>query len=217
MANRPEILAELLGRVPFLYHPRIFDHPGPVLNFGAHGWHYVEPFVGKKNIIGIDPCPVTKPPEGCTLLRRAVAPFDGIIEIKGGIPQVRAGAQGMAWYESGDELAYLAKAIRMKDLVERYGHDWAGLKINIEGTELLELIMLKEPIADQMTVAFHDRSRTGGDVFLPTARDGVMHHLDNWYDWVQVEPKNDWWFFLRRDPADWNPNRTRGYAGVEPQ
>jgi len=197
MAHRPEILAELEGKVPFLYHPRIFDHPGPVINMGAHAWYYSMPFVGKKHIIGIDPCPVTKPPPGCMLLRNAVAPFGGIIEIKGGIPGVRAGAQGLVWYEQGDELAYLAKAIRMKDLVERFGDDWAGLKINIEGTELLELIMLKKPIADQMTVAFHDRGP--GDPFMTSARDGVMHHLDNWYDWCQVEPKNDWWFFLRRN------------------
>ena len=198
MAHCPEILADLKGEVPWLYHPRIFDHPGPVLDFGAHGWGYVLPFVGKKDIIGIDPCPVTKPPNGCTLLRRAVSPFEGIIEIKGGIPHVRAGAQGLVWYETGDELAYLAKGIRVKDLRERYGMDWAALKINIEGAELFELIMLKEPIADQMTVAFHDRGH--GDPFLPSARDGVMHHLDTWYDWVQTEPKNDWWFFLRRNP-----------------
>ena len=201
MALRPEILAELKGEVPFLYHPRIFAHPGPVLDFGAHGWRYVLPFVGKKDIIGIDSCPVTHPPAGCTLLRRAVAPFDGIIEIVGGIPQVRAGAQGLLYHEFGTELAYLAKAIRVKELVERYGHDWAGLKINIEGSELLELIMLKEPIADQIVVAFHDRGP--GDPFMKSARDGVMHHLDNWYDWVQTEPKNDWWFFLRRGSAEW--------------
>ena len=199
MAERPELRAELQGKVPFLYHPRIFVHPGPVLNFGAQGWFYTQPFVGKKDIIGIDPCPVTHPPKGCTLLRRAVSPFDGILEIKGGIPGVRAGAQGLVFYESGDELAYLAKAIRIKDLRERYGNDWAALKINIEGTELIELIMLKEPIADQMIVAFHDRSTIGGDVFLPSARDAVMTHLDQWYDRVQVEPGNDWWFFLRRN------------------
>ena len=75
--------------------------------------------------------------------------------------------------------------------------DWAALKINIEGTELIELIMLKEPIADQMAVAFHDR--TVNDVFPRSARDAVMMHLDQWYDRVQVEPKNDWWFFLRRN------------------
>lgn len=197
MAERPELRKELLGEVPFLYHPRIFEHPGPVLDFGAHGWHYVLPFVGKKDIIGIDPCPVTHPPPGCTLLRRAVSPFDGILEIKGGIPGVRAGAQGLVWGEGGDKLAYLAKGIRVKELRERYGNDWAGLKINIEGTELIELIMLKEPIADQMTIAFHDRGNRGGDVFLPSARNAVMTHLDQWYDRVQIEPKNDWWFFLR--------------------
>jgi len=197
MAEVLDIREQLEGKVPFLYHPRLFDHPGPVINLGAHAWYYTEPFVGKKDIIGLDPCPVTKPPPGCVLLRRAISPVDGIVEIKGGIPCVRAGAQGLVWQEQGDVLAYLAKTIRMKELRERYGSMFAALKINIEGAELLELIMLKEPIADQMTIAFHDRGP--GDPFLPSAREGVMHHLDNWYDWVQVEPRNDWWFFLLRD------------------
>lgn len=201
MAECPELIEQLVGEMPFLYHPRLFDHPGPVIDLGAHGWRYVLPFVGRKDIIGVDPCPVTKPPEGCTLLRRAVAPFDGIIEIKGGIPNVRAGAQSMLYFDFDAPLAYLAKAIRVGELAERYGHDWAALKINIEGSELLELIMLKEPIADQMTVAFHDRGH--GDPFMRSARDAVMQHLDNWYDRAQVEAANDWWFFLRRPEAEW--------------
>jgi len=200
MPERPELLAELRGESPFLYHPRAFDHPGPIINLGAHGWYYARPFIGKKRIIGVDPCPVTKPPDGCELLPRAIAPFDGILEIKGGIPGVRAGAQGLVYTEFSEDLAYLAKAITMKELRARYGNDWAALKINIEGTELLELIMLTEAIADQMTIAFHDRARLPGvDVFLRSARDGVFQHLDTWYDRVQISEKNDWWFFLRRE------------------
>jgi len=185
MAERPDILKGLQGKPPYLFHPRAFDHPGPIVSLGAHGWHYVRPFIGHKTIVGVDPCPVTKVPDGCTLVRCAVAPFN------------RPGAQGPLLERF--DVAYLAKTIRIAELRERHGRDWAALKVNIEGSELIELIMLAEPIADQMTVAFHDRGT--GDLITRTARDGVMAHLDTWYDRAQISETNDWWFFLRRERA----------------
>jgi hypothetical protein len=186
------LLAQLEGTRPYhLYHPRIFAHPGPAVVVGCLNW---DPYCHDmrrrgKRLIGVDPqTTVTLP--GVEHVPAVITPFRGEIDLHG-----EGGGASLLWYHTPKIGRVLS--ITMEDLLKRTGPDIAGMQMNAEGAEGFVLLCMKRPYCDQMTIAFHDRP--GLDPFLPSARDALLAHMDQWYDYTQIEASNDWWFFLRRE------------------
>jgi len=191
--------SQLAGAPPYhLYHPRIAEHPGPSVVLGCLNW---DPYCHEmrrmgKRLIGFDPqTTVTLP--GVEHIAAVVTPFRGTLEIYGG-----GGGASLQWWHTPK--IGTVRSVSVEDMLAAAGEDIAGVQMNVEGGEGYILLSMKRPWADQMTVAFHDRP--GLDPFIPSARDALIAHLDQWYDCCQLTSlaENDWWFFLRRDDAKGN-------------
>lgn len=188
------LITQLTGAPPYhLYHPRIAAHPGPAVVLGCLNW---DPYchamrsLGKR-LIGVDPQTTVSLP-GVEHVSAVVTPFRGTLDIYGA-----DGGASLEWRhlpKIGE-----VRSICIDDLLALAGGDIAGVQMNVEGTEGYILLSMKYPWADQITVAFHDRP--GLDPFIPSARDALIAHLDQWYDHCRLTglADNDWWFFLRRN------------------
>jgi len=196
---RDDVLYQrLTGTPPYdMYHPRLIQHPGPVVVLGCLNW---DPYCHemrrhKKRLIGVDPATTVDIP-GVEHLNAVVTPFRGELDF-----YQEGGGASLLWHHRPMK-ARRVKSITMADVLDFAGaKDLAALKMNIEGPEFFILLTMKRPYADQITVAFHDR--LGNDPALPTARDAVIAHLDQWYDYCRLTAYtlNDWWFFLRKETA----------------
>ena len=188
---------QLQGDPPYhLYHPRIFDHPGPVVVIGCLNWDpYCHAMRDRgKRLIGVDPQTTVDLP-GVELMRYAVAPFRGEAVLYG-----TDGGASLQWFHA--PVVRRVPLVTMDDVLDRAGQDLAGLQCNAEGAEAWIILGMKRPWADQMTIAFHDRP--GLDPYIPTVRDALIQHLSQWYDALQLTSieDNDWWIFLRRQKAE---------------
>jgi len=197
--------SELIGDQPYwLFHPRVKDHPGPVLVIGClnYGPYTHQMRALGKEIIGVDP-QTTVQLDGVTHIKAVVSPFHGTAMVHG-----HDGGASLFWFHQPAIGTF--DCVTMDDILnglEVGGRDLAALEMNCEGSELFVLSMMTRPYADQITVGFHDRPDPVGDLpvgqgepYLPSMRDALIQHLSQWYDYVQLTPRedNDWWFFLRR-------------------
>jgi len=194
---------ELLGSSYWKWHPRVADHPGAVVVIGCLNWCYSYEqdmiHLGKR-VIGIDP-QGTAPPRGCELIPGAIGPFDGSA-------MLHAYDGGASCFWTQHPVTSVVQLHTMDYVLDHAGGDLAALQMNCEGMEAFILLTMMRPYADQMTIAFHDRPSPDdpslpvgqGEPYLPSARDGIILHLSQWYRCVQITPRedNDWWFFLRR-------------------
>lgn len=186
------LLKDLVGVPPYYrYHPRIRQHGGWAVVAGCLNW---EPYSQELASIGVRVCGVdpqnTIPLPGARAIHAALAPFRGRIKLYG-----EGGGASLLWFHC-PQIADVP-AITIEDVMADLGvKDLAALYMNAEGAEGFVLLAMKAPYADQMTIAFHDRP--GLDPFIPSARDGLLIHLGQWYDYCQIEASQDWWFFLRR-------------------
>jgi len=195
--------AELRGSSYWKWHPRVTEHPGAVVVIGCLNWCYAYEQDMKglgKRVIGIDP-QATAPPAGFELISGAVAPYRGTAHLYG-----HDGGASFFWTHR--PVIANVVCITMTDVLIDAGGDLAALQMNCEGMEAFILLTMQRPYADQMTIAFHDRPSPDnptlpigqGEPYLPSARDGLIMHLSQWYRCVQITPRedNDWWFFLKR-------------------
>ena len=184
------------------WHPRLADHQGPVVVIGCLNWdsycHYLRE--KGKRVIGVDPM-TTKHLPTFEHVPAAVGLYRGTAEIHG-----KDGGASLFWFHQ-PKIATV-QVVTMGDILTQAGGDLAALKMNCEGSEAAVILSMTRPYADQITVAFHDRPGRDKSVpigstelYLPSVRDGFIRHLSQWYDYVQLTPRedNDWWFFLRRN------------------
>ena len=185
VAERPELIDELRGRETLyrVWHPRLLEHPGPVLALGClNGDGYVAAMLAAgKRVIGIDPL-TTRVPRGMEHVAAVVSPEHGWIMLYGGTTQAQI-------FRERPEKR-LVRSIRIGDVLALAGGDVAAMQMNIEGSEDYVVSSMTEPWADQITMAFHGRA----------LREKLIPLLARWYDYAQVTTRNDWWFFLRREP-----------------
>lgn len=85
-----------------------------------------------------------------------------------------------------------AEAIRVpittiESLNRAYG-DFAVVKLDIEGSEYEVLLNWPGPIADQITVEFHEHTKQGRDVHGADVYNRIIERLDPWYRLIQHEP-----------------------------
>ena len=163
------------------YHPRVFDVPGDVLDFGCLTWDWSKPFIGKKRVIGIDP-QEEETPDG-TILHK------GLVSTSFGTANIEFGQQNAAIDKIGSDVCSM---ITYDQFIEMYDiKEIALLKMNIDGSEYDHIIRWKRPPADQLIISFHPwkvNNMTTG--FMMTL-------LDQWYDRVQIHEQYNWWLFLK--------------------
>jgi len=171
----------------YLFHRRVWDHVGCVVDLGCGTWDWSRCFLGEKRVIGCDPAE-KEIPDGAELFRGFIGNFCGQINYLDGNQNRVSGLR------KGESVAEI---ITLKELIRRF--DLAPislLKMNIEGMEYDLLIHLQEPIADQIVVSFHDYPISG--ISNRRATKAVLDYLSEWYDWVATSKQWGWYVLLRK-------------------
>ena len=157
---------------------------GPVLDAGARGFVFSKWFAERGHeVYAMDPSPdIESPPTGVTLIK------DALVGI--GMPQMMslemAGDPG-AWFMKCDgSFNSVPVSTRTMDDVPYtlWPEMWDVVKLDIEGSEYDVLMTWPGPIANQITVEFHEHTaRKRGD----KAIQDIVDHLSQWYKPVQHE------------------------------
>lgn len=191
-----KLLSELsdgLGPLPhYRFHPRVWQHRGDVVDLGCGTWDWSRIFLGTKRVIGSDPCE-RYCPEGAELWQGMVGNFTGHV-LYDPSNQNRASAFRDGVARDGLQETQM---ITLADFRALYRIDSISLlKMNIEGMEYDLLIHLKEPIADQLVITFHDYPRA--PYGTPEASAAMRHYLSQWYDYCATDRTWGWYVFLKR-------------------
>lgn len=185
-------LEDLEGQGYYRYSPRVWDHPGPVVDLGCLNWNWCRDFADKKEVIGFDPFQ-ERTPAWAQLSRMAVGPYSGYVTLYGSQGS-RSATNRKLINNGGPSVVHMISLQEMIDTMLR-GREPSILKMNIEGMEFGTLISMQKPVADQIIVAFHDRAV---DPHPSKAREVIIDYLSEWYDGVQTCEKNHWWVFVKR-------------------
>jgi SAM-dependent methyltransferase len=171
----------------YLFHRRVWDHVGCVVDLGCSTWDWSRYFFGKKRVIGCDPSEKIIP-EGAEFFRGFIGNFCGRINYQNGNPKK------ISAFRKGE---LEAEIITLEELIRRFDLPPISLlKMNIEGMEYDLLIHLQEPIADQMVVSFHDYPICG--ISNRRATNAVLNYLSEWYDWCQTSKEWGWYVLIRK-------------------
>jgi hypothetical protein len=173
---------KLAGQGWYRFHPRLFDHPGPVIDIGCLGWDWSQQFAGKKRIVGYDPLETSRP-NWAELVQAAVSISDGTATLSGD------GVCASLIAPSGG-----ARTIATVSLtrVLRDHPDPSIMKLNIEGAEYPLLWSRPHPWTDQLVVSFH--------LYEPMqeAIKATITYLSQWYEHERINEEFNWVLFLRR-------------------
>ena len=155
---------------------------GPVLDAGARGFVFSKWFADRgHHVMAVDPSPDLGEsyPPSLTFVRAAL--------VASGNPSVMSleisGDPG-AWHLSDiiGHTSLLVPTVNIDKL--RIMDDWDVIKLDIEGSEYDVLMTWPGPIANQITVEFHEHTaRKRGD----KAIQDIVDHLSQWYKPVQHE------------------------------
>lgn len=179
----------IIGTDHFQYDDRVWNVPGPIFDLGCLGWEWSLPFIGKRPVVGVDPqeedCP-----EGCTLVKAVVTPFDGSVYLH---------SEGIAASLFDVGPARNVPAVTMSYLRRRFGSP-ALVKMNIEGAEFPLLIAEHHPIAPQLVVAFHGWQTQYQPALPPfEATEAMINYLSKWYTAQCTRQDLQWWMFLAKE------------------
>jgi hypothetical protein len=191
------------------FDDRVYTDEGVVYDLGCLRWDWLQPFLGRKRLVGVDPHERTAP-AGCELVRAAIAPYAGSVTMHGAGLQAECCSPAVPYQipvgyaegrpENTDTGVYEVPAITWPELLAEYGPA-AMVKINIEGAEIPLLMTAKQPMAPQLVVAFH---RPGQDYSQPNwpqneAIDACIAYLGSWYDArytiLDHSAPDKWWHF----------------------
>jgi len=178
---------ELEGEGFRQHHPRVYEHPGVVIDLGCLSWNWSRMFQGKKRIIGFDP-QETECPDWAELRNEIVGISEGSTLIN-----IDDGDQQASSIFIGTAVKKRMKTVSMRNIVDEYG-DIALLKMNIEGAEFPLLTSMPHPIADQIVLSWHEW-------LDPSWRDLSRHLIDwmnQWYDYQVTCKRLNWGVFLAK-------------------
>ena len=171
----------------YLFHRRVWDHLGCVVDLGCSTWDWSRCFLGKKKVLGCDPSE-KEIPDGADLFHGFVGSFCGRVNYRNGNQNRISGLK------NGN---LEAEIITLEELIRRFDLPPISLlKMNIEGMEYDVLIHLQEPIADQIIVSFHDYPISG--ISNRKATKAVLDYLSEWYDWCPTSKQWGWYVLLRK-------------------
>ena len=156
---------------------------GPVLDAGARGFVFSKWFADRGHfVLALDPSP-----------ELTLEPYKNIVFQKKALvgPNVKFPYLVMtedpgASYIAENFPAYAVEPVRMDELgfPEKIDSGWDVIKLDIEGSEYDVLMTWPGPIANQITVEFHEHTaRKRGD----KAIQDIVDHLSQWYKPVQHE------------------------------
>lgn len=170
-----------------LIHPRAFDVDGIVVDLGCKKWDWSRSFIGKKEVVGVDPIE-DDIPDGTKLFHGIVTNHSGSIRMN------LNGESSTISRHSGT----LIESITFDELCNKFSIDKISImKMNIEGSEYSLLINMGEEYftkIDQMAISFHDF--TGR--YTSKQTDAVLGYLGNWYTIQTITNLYRWFLFLRK-------------------
>jgi hypothetical protein len=194
------------------FDDRIWGDTGVVYDLGCLRWEWLEPFAGRRLVVGVDPNE-TACPAGCELVRAAVTPYAGSVTMQGkGLQAVCSDSvtpyNSECGYAVGREEneqtgVYPVPAVTWAELVATHGQA-ALVKINIEGAEIPLLMTAKQPMAPQLIVAFHRPGQDYSQASWPQSEaiDACIAYLGTWYDarYTKLDHSapDKWWHFTLR-------------------
>lgn len=166
-----EIIAEHSVRTPVA--------AGFVLDAGARSFTFSKELARSgSTVFALDPDPTINDPgiAGVTFCRLA-------LRASGGTAFFEMSSDPQARHLSDSE-GVVVTCTTIQDLMKQAGVDhWSVVKLDIEGAEYGVLSNWPGPIADQITVEFHEHCFP-----QPSERyDEILRHLGQWYDLVQHE------------------------------
>ena len=179
----------------FQFHPRVWKHPGCVVDLGCLWWDWSGIFLGKKRVIGVDPCEKEKP-QGAELFEGIIGRADGTTTIPTLISSRTESVghflpDGCKWVTGKRRVAMLS----WTSFLKQFHIDSIGLlKLNIEGMEFSLLKQIGDPQADQLVISFHDWK----PAFSKKDTAAALEQLSQWYDYCLISDNSTWYLFLRK-------------------
>ena len=156
----------------------------PVLDAGCRGFKFAQHFAQKGHrVIAMDPAlDVKDPPPGVILLKSALAATSGPVWFS-----TWKGLEADGIVEPSGSPSMQIAGVTILDVMRGWEVPrWDVVKMDIEGAEYKILMNWPGPIANQITVEFHEHvpgaNPQGWDFYGP-----MLAHLGQWYRVVQHE------------------------------
>lgn len=170
-----------------IIHSRAFTTDGVVVDLGCKKWDWSRSFLGKKEVIGVDPIEDTIP-DGAKLFRGIVTNCSGTIRmnIDGESSTISRGG------------TTLVESITFDELCNKFSIDKISImKMNIEGSEYSLLISMNAAhfnMIDQMVISFHDFL----NAYNSKQTNVILSYLETWYTITNITNLYRWFLFLRK-------------------